>query len=307
MAWSKVYTGGTGGGVANHNFFVYFFDTYLAGKTGWSVGAHPGGQAFRRKINFTANNVVTGSPYTTYWYMSWGSTAGTGNTIWYLDTTYTSVPGDLGTSENTAHLTGARTGEWTIWESGLNNSEFCVYNGRTPWFYWPAVTKMMAWDDGTWDGTGTTYYKRTHLWPGGAQGSQHYNPSYVGGTINSSVEYYLLPDCGFNADVVALSGVAGQFPILFEGVQWMTSVYATTSTGGLVTESYPMISRGPSDTAFKYGGDATFEGDKRWFGGQDAIILQDTASGKWYLHHAGSITTNCIVFDCGSTEPVLNA
>lgn len=310
MAWSKVYTGGTGGGSANYDFLVYFFDTYLAGKPGWSVGAHPDGSAYKRKMNFTADNIVTGSTHTTYWWFNWFSTSGSSNTIWYLDGTYTTSPGDLCTYTSTSNLASAQTGEWTIWESGINNNEFMVYSGRKPWLYWPAVNKVMAWDDGLWDGTGTTVRGRTGLWPGGEQGSQYANPSFVGGSFNSSTEYYLVPDCGFDSSPTKNTAAGGQWPILFEGVQWMATPYSTTSMSGTSVDSYPVISRGPSDTAFKYGGEnGNTTGDYRWFSTNSKLanVLQDTSTGKWYLHHNSSITGNCIVFDCGLTEPILNA
>ena len=310
MSWSKVYTGGTGGGTANHDFFVYFFDTYLAGKTGWSVSAHPDASAFKRSFTYTvagANNVVGGTDHVTYYWFNWGSTAGTTNTVLYADTTYTTTPGDLGTATVPGNLQSAMTGEWSIWESGLDNSEFAVYNGRKCWWYWPAVPKAMLWDDGLWDGTGTTYRGRVWLWPGGIQGSQQGNPAYNGGSINGGGEYYLVPDCGFDMDTALASPLGSSFPIVFEGIQWMVTEASTTSVSGLAAESYPMISRGPADTVFKMNHPSA---DGRQFGAVNtnaAIILQDTTSGKYYLHHESSLASNCVMFECGLVEPVLNA
>ena len=289
---------------------MYFFDTYLAGKNGWATGAHPGAQAYRRKVSYTCNSIISGAAHPSYWWVDWGSTGGASTFYWRDDCTYTSVPGDLCTYTSGGNSDAARTGEWTIWESGLDSDEFAVFNGREIWFYWPSTPKIMAWDDGAWDGTGTTHRGRTWLRPGGHVGSAGLNPGYRGGVYNNDVAYLLTPDTGFDVTSALSSGVGADFPIAFRGLQW-----STTSGNGAGAASYPsssghpMIPRGPADTLHKFGGNDGNLHDYRWLGSTSATatILQDTNTSIWYIHNGTGIDDNCIMLDCGLTEPVLNA
>ena len=90
-----------------HDAMVYLFDTALAGRANTVVSAHPSGDAYKRSIKRTVSNSwISNTSHDMYYWANWGSTTAPTSCSLYLDQSYTSVPGDLGTNTQKRRLHG---------------------------------------------------------------------------------------------------------------------------------------------------------------------------------------------------------
>ena len=127
-----------------HTALVYFWDTLVAGGTRYTVSAHPDASSFKRsyKYTFSENSFNPGNAHNVYAWVNWTSaTPSNSGTLFthYIDDTYTSLPGDLGT--HTTHpftfayeATGFFGGNTKFWRSDIDSNAFL----------WTYGTKILA-------------------------------------------------------------------------------------------------------------------------------------------------------------------
>ncbi len=205
MTWSVTHTIPYNSNADNHSAMVYLFDTVLAGKTGWTISAHPGGQSYRRRAKFTTNNRVTNSNYTMYSWVDWQSTTPT-SIVWYEDSVFTTTPGDTATNTTTSfdpQFSWQTQGEsWKFCSSDVNPQSVLVLKGGKIAFYWPGITTGVFWPDTTW----TAGSQNKGTWVSPAIG-WYYNSLMVAnapvGTSTNGTEYPMSPDAGWAPDATA--------------------------------------------------------------------------------------------------------
>lgn len=205
MTWSVTHTIPYVDNSSNHAAMVYLFDTVLAGKTGWTISAHPDASAFKRRAKFTATNKVTNSNYTIYSWVNWQSTNPT-SLSWFEDAVYTTTPGDTATNTTSGYnsqLSWAVQGEsWKFCTSNENAQSVLVLKGGKVAFYWPGITNGIFWPDSTW--TAGTSNKGT--WIGPAIGWYYHSMLIANSPVSpagGSEEYQLIPDMGFAPSATA--------------------------------------------------------------------------------------------------------
>lgn len=205
MTWSVTHTIPYVDNSSNHAAMVYLFDTVLAGKTGWTISAHPDASTFKRRAKFTTTNKITNSNYTFYSWVSWQNTSPT-TIFWYEDSTFTTTPGDLATNTNnviTSQMSWGLAGEsWKFCTSSENSQSVLVLKGGKVAFYWAGITSGIFWPDPSW----TAGNSNKGTWVAPAVG-YYYNSLTAGNspiiTGGSTEEYMLLPDMGFGPDATA--------------------------------------------------------------------------------------------------------
>lgn len=303
MTWSVTNTITYTGTASNHTAMVYLFDTVLAGKTGWTIQAHPDGSAFKRRAKFTTANKTTGTNYTIYSWVTWSSVTPSSVT-WYEDATYTTTPGDLATSTNNfidssaLNIGWTTAGEsWRFCESSENSQSVLVLKGNKVVFYWPGITSGVFWQDSTWiagqsnKGTWVCPYIGTRsLWAANS-------PLNTGTNAN---EYSLVPDAGFSYNASA-GGYRMGGNCIATNFNWL---YTTTQNGPT-----PDIS---SHVAFANGGHndvgvwlpATVGNDgiaRAPFSEIPGITLQ-VGSDYWF-NAVANLSFQGLVFNFGAVDP----
>jgi hypothetical protein len=160
MTWSLVQSYS---GAASHTTVMqYLFDTYLP-STEWNVRAHPSGSATKRVLSRAKNCVLFGqSNWTTHYWADFGTS---GQILFRDDYTYTTTPGDIGTT--TQHSITMNTvpnaNGYYFWASSDNSKAQLVTKGKSIIWFDPGVTDIMAYVDNAWNGT--TYNNGTILFP----------------------------------------------------------------------------------------------------------------------------------------------
>ena len=127
MTWSL--SGTISAGTTYQEKWRDFFDNHLNGLSAWTVSAHPGGDTNKRSLRYDYTDAVdstTKSYY--YWY-------GNSSSL-YEDATYTTTPGDLGTSTTNAVTMYSNTGTWKIWTSDVNPASMIMTHGKNFIFNW---------------------------------------------------------------------------------------------------------------------------------------------------------------------------
>lgn len=181
MAYSQVatysYNGQSGDSSAGPGYFTYFFDTFLNGRSDFSVSAHPDSSAFKRLVTKTmANNIITGSPFIEYYWVTWSSATSTTNCTWYPNMLYTTTPGDSGSGTYTGTAlgnqflsSGSNYGQSSanlirFWASDVNNG-FIVTRGKHIQFCHLGADNGFMFEDDTFDGVNTASVKRSLFRP----------------------------------------------------------------------------------------------------------------------------------------------
>ena len=154
MAWSNTNTVTYTTAADNHTALVYLFDTYLAAR-GWTVAAHPGSLAYKRKLKYTATNYATNANNTMYHWVDWLNTSGPTSMNWYEDATFTTVPGDLCTSTTNSISVPwtdatSSTKNWRFWTSSVVANACLVTRGKHVMLYWPGMSKFYVEEASSW-------------------------------------------------------------------------------------------------------------------------------------------------------------
>jgi len=246
MTWSLSNTIATASAADNHTALVYLFDTYLNGRSQFTVSAHPDASAFKRRVTCTVNDGMYGGTYSFYNWVNWTNTSPTGLT-WYEDATYTTTPGDLAT-DTTSSLTtnndlwGTTFGNWRFWTSDQDANACLVTIGKRIIFYWPGGSNYNVYSQATpaWDGT--TDRTQTHIFPyvGIANGSMYYcNRPITSG--DSTLEYMMTLTPAMNSTDV---GYLGGKEIFWKSPTWMYTVNSTVSSTGWSNKNLPVVQVG---------------------------------------------------------------
>jgi hypothetical protein len=304
MTWSVTNTIAYTSDASNHTAMVYLFDTVLAGKTGWTIQAHPDNSAFKRRAKFTTTNKVTGANYTIYSWVSWGSTS-PNNLTWYEDATYTTTPGDLATntlnliSSTSSGLNWSISGEdWRFCTSNENPQSVLVLKGAKAVFYWPGITSGVFWYDNSW--AAGTSNKGTWISPFTGANSLWVANAPMSVNTNSN-EYVLMPDAGWGP-----SATAGGYRIGGNYIATNFNWLYTNSTGNATLSNN-------SHTAFANGGHNDVgvwlpssirdNVDTRNAFSPNAGLTLQVGSSYWYSSYA-DLTYQGLVFNFGATDPL---
>ena len=173
---------------------AYMLDTFLP-TVGWTTGAHPDATGSKRVANRSYTNQYTGNTLTNYFWLDWSVSPGV---YWYEDSTYTTVPGDLGTNNNSildlqTNAASYSANDWKFWTSSVRSSASLVTRGKYVLFCDFGVTDVFAYEDPAWTGASDT--KATCFYPynHNLNGALRYcnAPVYAG---TSTVEGYLIPN-----------------------------------------------------------------------------------------------------------------
>lgn len=299
MTWSLTYTqaANTTNGSYVDGFLTYFFDTYLNGKSGFTVGA--GGDSFERVMTMTFDD-IKGSTSSSYLWYNWTGSTSTSCTQ-YENEEYSTTPGDNGSlsAGNPIGVVDAPSGgSWRIWESDDKTDAFLVTKGKVGQWFWPGLGSGGKWN----------------LYRGQAWNSGSENPNTSVGLANSggfgvpfcnapigsgggSAEYRLNP---------SISNISTNFGDLeaayvFEGVGFNYSI-STFGTDSGYSHSTPCIPGGASDQGVFIPSNATALPARVDLG--NAQLIQNTTDNKYYYYMGSALNAATFVLDFGTTEPV---
>ena len=304
MAWSSVYSQSYATNADSHTFMVYLFDTYLNGKTEWSVSAHPDSSAYKRSVSISLPSPWNGgSNVSSYFWVTWGSTSPSSWT-WYEDGTYTTVPGDLGTYSINAWSSSSLwtnfSGDWRIWESSTDTNAVLVTKGKQVIFFWPGPSEWMARPDNSWNGSSDNsgssfgpYVAST--WP------QLINGNYPVTDGNNTADYTMTVDVG-TGYTTDKSGLGGGPYWLIPGVQWMSGT--STSSNYPSTHSSAAFPRTGADIAW-YFSDTNNDVDRHLTANTSSswTLLFESNGSKYWLIGSSDLNKQCLALDMGTSEP----
>lgn len=305
MTWSVTHTIPYDSNADNHSAMVYLFDTVLAGKTGWTISAHPDASAFKRRAQFTALNKVTNSNYTFYNWVSWFTTSPTSYT-WYEDATYTTTPGDTAndaTSNTSSVFSWTTQGEsWKFCESSENSQSILVLKGGKVAFYWPGFTSGVFWPDTTWT-AGNNDNKGTHIFP--AVGWYYNTLSACNSPVSTSTSterYNLIPDSGFGSNVTPAGFRLGG-NMIATNFNWLY----TTGTSTASPDNYSHVAfnnGGHNDVGVWLPSSVSASSDCRMpFAYSSNGITLQIGSDYWYNPYTDLSRQN-VIFNFGATDPL---
>lgn len=300
MTWSIDHTITYVDNTSNHSAFVYLFDTVLAGKTGWTVAAHPDASSFKRIANFSCTNRLTGASYTMYHWCNWSSTSPV-TLNWYEDSTYTTTPGDLATNTTSGIASGSSLSvageDWHFCVSSVNSQSILVLKGSKLFFYWPGITDGVFWEDTAWDGSQQNQGTWVCPYASSSTGSllQSNSPGLSSG---SSTEYILLPDAGYSYDpTYRLLGnyIATNFNWMYTGQSSASTLDYTSHTA--------FRNGGHTDVGVWMPSSLTIDGNnRRPFYNSGGISLQ-VGTDYWY-YSGTNLGMQGVIFNFGTTDPL---
>ena len=286
----------------------YFLDTYLNSKDEWVVSAHPNGDGNYRSVQITLPNLWNdGNNATSYFWIRLyeGAADSPHEWRWYIDRTYTSVPGDLGTYPSTAYAMDSDwhdfVGDWRIWESDLNPRSILVTKGKWIAFYWPGPDKWLLKEDPAWDGSYANHGCQVGPYIG-----QNYESLMHSGYPSGSAgtPYALVPDVGGEGNM-SLQNPAG-VPAMMAGVGFLSTSVASTSMF-TTSSSNPILPRTDADCLIWLpGSNAVSAARNLASSSATGVVLYNTSNGRYYLTGDQNLTNRFMVWDMGTTEPDLS-
>lgn len=298
MTWSLAYTqaaNATNGSYVD-GFLTYFFDTYLNGKSGFTVGA--GGDSFERVMTMTFDD-IKGSTSSSYLWYNWTSASNT-NCQQYENERYSVTPGDngdLSAGSSMGGITPPAGGSWRIWESDEKTDAFLVTKGKSGQWFWPGLGSGGKWNlyrDQVWTAGVDNPNTSVGLANWGVTGLPYCNaPGTTGG---SSIEYQLNPSIA----AISTTGDLGA-AYVFQGVGFNYSVDSYGSTTGS-TRSLPCIPGGASDQGVYLPLSGTQYPARVSL--SDAQLIQNTTDNKYYYYMSSNLSIPVVVLDFGTTEPI---
>jgi len=293
MSFSVVHTQTFSSTADTTTFLGYFFDTYLSGKTHWTVSAHPSGDADKRSIQLSLPTPMQAANHISYLWVSYN----TSYLNWYDDATYTSTPGDLGTDTTNVRINASpfssSSTSWRIWESGVDSNAWFVTKGKYVFLAWPGCSKSFGANDPSWDGSydnnGTCLFPYT-----GAAPYTMYASNFPVASGTDGNEYSVIPSVYYRSE-----RDLGLGPSLIHSFGWMTGFY---SGGNAESTSTTILNAGPADvlwyTDFTSSSDTAREFlDNAW------SLMHDATASKYYLLGTSDVAHQAIAFEMGSSEP----
>lgn len=294
MTWSLNYTQAAQGNGSVNTFYTYFFDTFLDGLTGYSVGA--GGDSFERVVSITLNDIKGGTSSSYLWF-NWVSGTNTAITQ-YENERYSSTPGDngsLSTGNPIGAVTAPSSGSWRIWESSDRDDAFLVTKGKVGQFFWPGVGsgKWNLYHDRAWNAGDDNPNTCVGFATGGNTGVPYCNAPAT--NAGSSSEFMLAPN-------VANYGTFGETEAAFvyEGVGFNYTGAGLNSTSGTFS-AVPCLPGGASDQGVYVPTDATSNFSRVSL--SNAQLIQNSTNNKYYYYMSDSLASPTYVLDFGTTEP----
>lgn len=304
MTWSVTHTIPYVDASSNHAAMVYLFDTVLAGKTGWTISAHPDASAFKRRAKFTTTNKVTNSNHTFYSWVSWGNTS-PNSLSWLEDAVYTTTPGDTATnftSGITSQLSWSVQGEnWKFCTSSDNDQSILVLKGSKVAFYWPGITSGIFWPDSAW--TAGANNKGTWICP--AIGGSYHSlmvANYPAAISTSTDEYMLLPDMGFS-QTASVNGYRSAGNYIATNFNWLYT-QATTTAWPDSSSQVAFNNGGHTDIGVWLPSSLTNDNNNRLpFANNVNGITMQIGSDYWY-NPFSDLGRQSVVFNFGATDPL---
>lgn len=305
MTWSIANTITYNTNADNHTAMLYLFDTVLAGKTGWTISAHPDSSAFKRRAKFTATSRITNSNFSFYHWINWFSTSPTSYS-WYEDATYTTTIGDTANDQTTlvdgSGVTWQGAGEnWKFCVSSENSQSVLVLKGGKVAFYWPGITEGVFWPDPAWV-AGTADNKGTWICPAVGSSANNLYTTNAPGTIGtSSQEYGLVPDAGYAPSGTTTSYRYGGNYIA-TNFNWLYT-QTTTSPQPDLSSSIAFSNGGHSDVGVWIPSALTNSSDSRLpFSTVNGVTMQ-IGSNYWYNSFT-DLGRQGLVFNFGAVDPL---
>ncbi len=283
--------------------WTYLFDTALAGRTGFTVSAHPNADNKYRSFSYTAPNPVKGGTESVrhFW-----TRLISGSFYIYTDATYTSVPGDLGTyTSQTSTVNGLGTsntpGKYRFWTSTENDRALLATVGKRMLFYWPGFTEwaLAVRGEDVWDGTKAP---KGMMWPFPFMGAGNYG-AYCRGSLtqdNSNSASYYYPR--WSPDSYTPMKTIHPNPTVFTDPSFW--YYGNNSSPS--TSSYVIAPSVGSDFAGYWPGAAYSNTAQQEAVGspllQGSVIL-DSGTGKYWFIGIGGTNYKSGAWDMGTVEP----
>jgi len=313
MTWQLQYTQAISTAADHHSFHVYFFDTYLSGKTGWTVSAHPDASEFKRSVSITYPNAMDGgNDATCYFWVNWGSTTNPTQMNWYSDYTYTTTPGDLGTytsylAQNNwiTNFNNSGASNIKIWQSSERSDAMLVTAGKRVFFFWPGCTEWAIPEPyalTTWDGSGPVAGQG---WIRPYTGSNEanmivYNPMQTT-SVSTSGKYAVVPSFGHSASFMNTKYSGG--PAIVTGASWMVG----NTTHEMSPFGMPAMDASTSDFGYwipSPSADSTTE-DSYYIanGSIEGTLVFDTNTSNYWLQAWPSPSVTGAAFNFGAAEP----
>lgn len=292
MTWTNTHTIPWVNNATVHDALVYLFDTYLAGKSMFTVSAHPDASAFKRSYEVTYNNIFTGTTAKNYFWTDWVTTSGTSSWTIYKDNTYTTIPGDLGTSTQNSLSYGTLYLDpnlaFRFWTSDLDSNACLVTRGKRIFFYWPGNQDYFIFEDSSWTGSGDNL--TSHIFPVGRGNT---TMTMAGAPISSTTttsEYQLAIYPQRNSSVT--NGFRPD-TLLFKSPSLNYS-----GTTNLDSASFPCTTMAADQAVLHT---ASTVNPNFVIGSADGLVLLLNGTEYWYT--AASTTYQPLCFYMGTSEP----
>ena len=304
MTWSLLHSMPLTSASELNDVFEYLFDTALAGRACFTVGAHPDGSAFKRKYTITLPNPnLGGANDSRHYWVNWQNTTPTRLYV-YGDATYTTVPGDLctyTTYDTVIDSWDLNNGSARFWVSDEAANALLVTQGKRLLCYWPGWDEWALPTRGadTWDGTKGP---AGMMWPMLAGIGSYYMAIYGNYRYdNSSTTSYLNPVWGYTYGDMK---VAYPDPSIFKNFGWMFN--STNASPG----SYSfVIAGGTGNDVAGYFQGSTFSGNSNinYIGNKNEmgqVVLDTNSNEYWFITLPGTSYRN-LAFNMGTSEPVM--
>lgn len=294
MSFSVVHTQAYSSTADTTTFLGYFFDTYLDGKTHWTVSAHPSGDADKRSIQLSLPTPMQAANHISYLWVSYSTTY----LYWYEDATYTSTPGDTGTDTTNVRSNNdsftSRSGDYRIWESSVDSNSWFVTKGKYVYLAWPGCSESFGANDPNWDGSYDN--KGTCIIPYVADTPYVMNVlNFPGGTGVDSGEDPLIPSVYYRGGEDIGLGAS-----LIHGFSWVLGY--DTGYPYPSSDATPILNAGSSDVLWYTDFTSTSDTNREFLDNQWSL-MHDTTASKYYLIGTSDIGHQAIAFDMGSSEP----
>ena len=306
MTWSllnEIVTDGTTTQLTD-TVWPYHYDTALAGRTGFTVAAHPDASSTKRIFSYTAPNPKkSGSDSTRHYWASW-----TANYIYvYGDTTYTTTPGDLATYTGYATYTpnwnfAPGFGNYRWWTSDQNPRALLMTVGKRMGWYWPGFTEwaLDVRGEDVWDGTNASAGMQ---WPMPFSGGGNYGAHCFGDRgqfFDSTTARYMYPRWSIG-DYGTMETVYPNPTLFTEPDFWF---YDSNSNPNV--HSYAVAPSVGTDVAGYWPGSVfstTSEQEAVGTINQQGQVILDTNTNKYWYIGMASTDFKSFAWDMGLTEP----
>jgi len=314
MTWQLQYTHPVSTDADHHSFFVYFLDTYLNSKTPFTVSGHPDASAFKRSVKMTYPNPYNGgSDSSVYYWVDWLSTTNPTQFRWYLDFTYNTVPGDLGTyttysawNQNwTTYFNASGASNIKIWESSERSDAILVTYGKRVVWFWPGCTQLAISEPiavDTWDGSGPISNQGWVMpFVGHHGGITILNP-LQNSTVTSSNKYIAVPNWGFTSE--SMNAMFPDGPFVFTGAAWEIGA-ASYESWAYAT---PLMDASTTDFGWwQNTPSVNTTGDDYYYIGlpsSNSTLVNDVNTGEYWLTTNGSdVSSSGAAWNFGTSEP----